>query len=130
MTTMNMEDLVRLVEKAVKEDENENEERALEILTQLESTPIDSLDFTSPKFAACGKSINTLRKKAKSEEVKRKAKDCKDTWTKIIVAKSSSTNSKTPAEKTMDKTKTTTTTTTETANASVKDKNDENVEEN
>ena len=132
MTTMNMEELVRLVEKAVKEDENENEERALEILTQLESTPIDSLDFTSPKFAACGKSINTLRKKAKSEEVKRKAKDCKDTWTKIIVAKSSSTNSKTPAEKTMDKTTTTTTTTTttnETANASVKDKNDENVEE-
>ena len=68
MTTMNMEELVRLVEKAVKEDENENEERALEILTQLESTPIDSLDFTSPKFAACGKSINTLRKKAKSED--------------------------------------------------------------
>jgi len=118
---MNIEELLGLVEKAVKEDENENEERAVEILLQLESTPIDAFDFTSAKFAACGKLISTLRKKAKSEAVKRKAKECKDAWTKIIVAKStrSGTDSKTT-------TTTTTTTTTAAADAS---KSNENIEE-
>ena len=52
---MNIEELVGLVQKAVNEDENENEERAVDILTQLEATPIEAFDFTSAKFAACGK---------------------------------------------------------------------------
>ena len=122
---MNIEELVGLVQKAVNEDENENEERAVDILTQLESTPIEAFDFTSAKFAACGKSISALRKKAKSELVKRKAKECKDAWTKIIVSKSSNgTDSKTPPQKKTNKTTTETTTTTTTA-----PKSDENIEE-
>ena len=122
---MNIEELVGLDQKAVNEDENENEERAVDILTQLESTPIEAFDFTSAKFAACGKSISALRKKAKSELVKRKAKECKDAWTKIIVSKSSNgTDSKTPPQKKTTKTTTETTTTTTTA-----PKSDENIEE-
>ena len=121
---MNIEELVGLVQKAVNEDENENEERAVDILTQLESTPIEAFDFTSAKFAACGKSISALRKKAKSELVKRKAKECKDAWTKIIVSKSSNgTDSKTPPQKKTTKTTTETTTTT------TAPKSDENIEE-
>ena len=121
---MNIEELVGLVQKAVNEDENENEERAVDILTQLESTPIEAFDFTSAKFAACGKSISALRKKAKSELVKRKAKECKDAWTKIIVSKSSNgTDSKTPPQKKTTKTTSETTTTT------TAPKSDENIEE-
>jgi transcription elongation factor S-II len=105
---MTIEELLRMTEKLKKASETaEDEQRALEIIKKLmEPGAIDRLDFEHAVFSVCGKTINSLRKKAKLETVRKKCNELKENWTKIIIQKTMMTKSTTVTTKDAKETKT------------------------